>query len=1057
MKKLLWSGLASSLLLISWGVFSNNNSIKAKDEPVKETSVVKDESEKKIEKESPLKPESRYAWGTKPSEPLATFGPTRPDLYKSLDPGVAESFPNKYSFQPKITALTQLYRKFPGRAEQLIKPGSWPPLDSLKQTDVGYYLLGTHMGIKNGRWLDLKLEYVDTGPVKATTETISVGVSRTVPTGGGTVHLAFAVAGSKNTEPIFRMSFIDHETGDPVKMDSGHVTFNDIDYTEWMKVRPTGSGQFDYIAARNDNGILTDPANFTSEQVTMISPENSNVFDDDFTRYFTIGYSNVDSLDIQYFTGGTGINISQVEVPEAMFELEAPSLVSDVDGNLEDEVITTSLIQPIPYRSSLGNLLSLAFEGTIDDSLTFSSSDIQIYNREDQNISTSFIIAKDSKNPQKFTVVAKPEYTASLVDKTEQLRVDVKTTLNKTSNAYKKYQNNATGQLTIPFQMKLNYSNAGGVDSGVMKEVPTNIAFGHINLKKATIHYKNEAGKSLQASQTKLGFLGEKINFSAPTIEGYNLKMPQLVDREVTFSNTEQNVEYVYEKIVPEVTLEQSVDKAKAQPGETLHYKIDVGSAQEAAKDLGSSIISIEYYNDQGQKISTDSIHEWKKGTSYDFSEIPALEGFDNVGVTASSNATGTVAGDDIVIRLSGFKATMDSLVQKKVRYVDENDQSISVDEIYLGRDKYLPNYLVKAKVIPGYALSDGIESYLVIFNETSPAEYVFRYHSTRNYRSLNITELLDTNLENPTNFTWKTKDNVEIPNASVTYDQISRNITAIPPAEGIAYNHESTIEFDATIVSTPVGDLISQTVNLKADYLVDGTVDISTDPPTKTQIVTESQVIVTFIDDGTPPSKIAKDIVFTQEIGTEINLAQEKAIQDTIETLKKKYVLLEPLPSEIVEVTDEVQTIAYKFSGRLFIESFPSNLTFGDKYLSKSFIKEEQPKYDAPLIIGDNRHKKTPWTLTATLEKPLTSEESPSEVLPRALWYKTSKGSKVMLYEGEAQPIETGAASPLGEYNISKNWDTNTTGLQLNVYANEIIQKGDYKASILWQVSATP
>nr|WP_242586473.1 MucBP domain-containing protein [Enterococcus sp. DIV0869a] len=605
--------------------------------------------------------------------------------------------------------------------------------------------------------------------------------------------------------------------------------------------------------------------------------------------------------------------------------------------------------------------------------------------------------------------------------------------------------------------MNLNYTNSGGADAGVLKKVESNIAFGHINLKKATIHYKNEDGKSLQASQTKLGFLGEKINFSAPNIEGYNLKMPQLVDRELTFSNSEQNVEYVYEKIVPEVTLEQSVDKAKAQPGEKLHYKIDVGSVQEAAKDLGSSIISIEYFNDQGQKISTDSIHDWKKGTSYDFSEIPAIEGFDNSGVTVSSNATGTVADDDIVIKLSGFKATMDNLVQKKVRYVDENNQSISVDEIYLGRDNYLPNYSVKAKLIPGYALSDGIESYPVIFNATSPVEYIFRYHSTRNYRSLNIMELLDTNLENPTNFTWKTKDNVEISNASVTYDQISRKITATPPAEGIAYNHESIIEFDATIVSTPVGNLISQTVNLKADYLVDGTMDISTDPPTKTQIVTESQVIVTFIDDGTPSTKIAKDIIFTQEIGNKINLAEEKTVQDTIETLKKKYVLLEPLPSEIIEVTDEVQTIAYKFSGRLFIESFPSSLTFGDKYLSKSFIKEEQPKYDAPLIIGDNRHKKTPWTLTATLEKPLTSEESPSEVLPRALWYKTSKGSKVMLYEGEAQPIETGTASPLGEYNISKNWDANATGLQLNIYSNEIIQKGDYKATILWQVSATP
>lgn len=217
------------------------------------------------------------------------------------------------------------------------------------------------------------------------------------------------------------------------------------------------------------------------------------------------------------------------------------------------------------------------------------------------------------------------------------------------------------------------------------------------------------------------------------------------------------------------------------------------------------------------------------------------------------------------------------------------------------------------------------------------------------------------------------------------------------------------------------------------------------------------SSVITEFKDE------VGKDIhapiILEGQIGKTIDLTKDETIKKAIQDVIENHYELDKSPDNeaAVPVVDGDTIVYYKFKGTLFIKSFPSNMTFGDKYLTKKFIKEEQPKYDIPLIIGDNRNEKTPWTLTATLEKALTSEESPSEVLSRALWYKTSESSKVMLYEGEAQPIETGAASPLGEYNISKNWDTNTTGLQLNVYSNEIIKKGDYKATILWQVSATP
>lgn len=217
------------------------------------------------------------------------------------------------------------------------------------------------------------------------------------------------------------------------------------------------------------------------------------------------------------------------------------------------------------------------------------------------------------------------------------------------------------------------------------------------------------------------------------------------------------------------------------------------------------------------------------------------------------------------------------------------------------------------------------------------------------------------------------------------------------------------------------------------------------------------TKITVNFMDDSTPVKKLAEDITFTQEAGTTIDLSKQKNVQDTLKELKERYTLT-PLVSEIIKFEEEYTIVEYKFTGKLFIESFPSRLNFKETTtLGKKFIEVKQPKYDAPLVIGDTRNGKTPWELTVTLEKPLTSEESPSEVLKRALWHKKSDSTKEMLYEKEALPIEVGTVSETGAYNISNNWDNKISGLEVNVYASEIIEKGDYKATILWQVGTTP
>lgn len=220
--------------------------------------------------------------------------------------------------------------------------------------------------------------------------------------------------------------------------------------------------------------------------------------------------------------------------------------------------------------------------------------------------------------------------------------------------------------------------------------------------------------------------------------------------------------------------------------------------------------------------------------------------------------------------------------------------------------------------------------------------------------------------------------------------------------------------------------------------------------------------------------TEISVKIRFVDESGIDIpkvELINSTAINGSILDLKKfeteiqkRLKILEEEHYELVESQQDGQVITeslelfYRFKGSLFIGSFPETLNFGDKYLSNKVIKAEQPKYDKPLIIKDTRKSKTGWQLTATLEKPLTSEENQSEVINNVFYYRQTSTNKVPLLTGEAQPIEIGTSSTTaGEYNISNKWTENKTGVELSVYSSEVNQTGKYTASILWQVETTP
>ncbi|OJG51506.1 hypothetical protein RV06_GL001601 [Enterococcus haemoperoxidus] len=193
--------------------------------------------------------------------------------------------------------------------------------------------------------------------------------------------------------------------------------------------------------------------------------------------------------------------------------------------------------------------------------------------------------------------------------------------------------------------------------------------------------------------------------------------------------------------------------------------------------------------------------------------------------------------------------------------------------------------------------------------------------------------------------------------------------------------------------------------------------------------------------------------------IGSIIDLTKEQEVTEAIQEIKKGNYELYKRPEKETEILieEEEQTVQYQFKGKLFVQSSPNFMNFGRKSLGIPFIKVEKAKYDKPLIVWDNRKNGGPWDLTATLKKPLTSQEDPSKTLPSAIHYKVSDKKTVVLSENEPQSVAERTHETKGQYNVSNEWDNNESGLFLEVPSGDVLQAGGYRATILWQVEQTP
>ncbi|OJG75688.1 hypothetical protein RV12_GL000027 [Enterococcus quebecensis] len=263
--------------------------------------------------------------------------------------------------------------------------------------------------------------------------------------------------------------------------------------------------------------------------------------------------------------------------------------------------------------------------------------------------------------------------------------------------------------------------------------------------------------------------------------------------------------------------------------------------------------------------------------------------------------------------------------------------------------------------------------------------------------------------------------------------------------SKGVDLSVEST-----TLTSNPVQGNYKATLKaIKGSVILRKTITIV--------IQSNQKVNVTFVDEI--GEALHDPITFDKIIGTTIDLTEEKEVQQVFQSiLDKNYQLVKKPENETkIPVTSEESTVQYQFKGMLFVQSSPKFLNFGRKTLGIPFIKVEKAKYDKPLIVWDNRKSTSAWNLTATLKKPLTSQEDPSKILPSAIRYKISDSETVVLSENVSQSVAERTHDTKGQYNVSNEWDKNESGLILEVPSGEVLQPGGYRATILWQVEQTP
>ncbi|MEI5992306.1 hypothetical protein A5881_003862 [Enterococcus termitis] len=217
---------------------------------------------------------------------------------------------------------------------------------------------------------------------------------------------------------------------------------------------------------------------------------------------------------------------------------------------------------------------------------------------------------------------------------------------------------------------------------------------------------------------------------------------------------------------------------------------------------------------------------------------------------------------------------------------------------------------------------------------------------------------------------------------------------------------------------------------------------------------LSEQNVKVRFVDEA--GETLSTTVTVKGNVGSTIDLTKEKQVIDTIASvLTNRYILEKsgrPTNETAVPVGMEESTITYTFQGTLSIYSGPTEINFGTHEVSWKGTKDNNPSYDQPLVIWDNRKNLSNWKLSVKLESELSMPSSPTHVLSGSLSYQTISDKKIL--STEAQDVLQAKHDTSGQYDIStRTWGPDKQGLRLDVPSGGVKLTGEYETTLVWRV----
>lgn len=218
----------------------------------------------------------------------------------------------------------------------------------------------------------------------------------------------------------------------------------------------------------------------------------------------------------------------------------------------------------------------------------------------------------------------------------------------------------------------------------------------------------------------------------------------------------------------------------------------------------------------------------------------------------------------------------------------------------------------------------------------------------------------------------------------------------------------------------------------------------------------TNSILTVEFVnEDGVVDE--SKTITIDTLTGSVLDLTKNEEITAVLTALENDGYKITQRPTDEGKLTvTSNMTVQYHYSGIVYLASAPDMIDFGTIQFTALDVHVKNPTLTGKdLTVRDTRSstKQSSWDVKARVTKPMT-RVGDTNILKNAIHYQYGDND-IELSETSAETVFKKDKG--GDYNISKEWNTDGDGIKLQVAGMDAQKTGEYQGEITWSLEAGP